>query len=97
LSSRDRTAVAQPAELRFVDSRLGSQRVALGIDSLPLGEYVLAAQLRTGAGGRVGYALLESQGWLVAIVAALIGLGLGVFLALAVLLLGMIAQQRLSW
>jgi hypothetical protein len=25
------------------------------------------------------------------------GLGLGVFLALAVLLLGMIAQQRLSW
>jgi hypothetical protein len=49
------------------------------------------------AGGRVGYALLESQGWLLAIVAALIGLGLGAFLALAVLLLGMLAQLRLNW
>jgi hypothetical protein len=96
LSASDRAPVAGPAELAFEGSSLGSQRVPLSVADLPAGDYLLAAQLGTGAGGRVGYALAQGYGALVPIAGLLVGVGVGALLALLVLLLGVIAEQRLS-
>jgi hypothetical protein len=96
LSASDRAPVAGPAELAFADSTLGSQRVPLSIADLPPGDYLLTAQLGTGAGGRVGYALAQGYSAIVPIAGLLVGLGVGVLLALLVLLFGVIAEQRLT-
>jgi hypothetical protein len=96
LSARDRAPVAGPAELAFKDGALGVQRVPLSVADLPQGEYLLTAQLGTGAGGRVGYALAQGYSSLVPIAGVLVGVGAGAVLALVVLLLGVIAEQRLS-
>jgi hypothetical protein len=96
LSASDRAPVAGPAELAFEGSILGSQRVPLNVADLTSGDYLLTAQLGTGAGGRVGYALAQGYGALVPIAGLLVGVGVGVLLALLVLLLGVIAEQRLS-
>jgi hypothetical protein len=96
LSASDRAPVAGPAELAFEGSTLGSQRMSLSIADLPAGDYLLTAQLGAGAGGRVGYALAQGYGAIVPLAGLLVGVGVGVLLALLVLLLGVIAEQRLS-
>ena len=96
LSARDRAPVTQPVELVFQDGRLGNQRVALSVADLPPGDYLLSARLSGGTSGRVGYALLQGYAALVPLAAALVGIGVGAALALIVLLLGVIAEQRLS-
>jgi hypothetical protein len=96
LSARDRAPVADPVQLAFEDSDLGSQRVELNVAALPPGEYLLTAQLGAGAGGRVGYGLLQGYTTPVLITAILAGIGGGATLALAVLMIGIFAEQRLS-
>jgi hypothetical protein len=54
LSARDHAPVAEPVQLTFEDAKLGSQRVELSVAGLPPGDYLLTAQLGTGAGGLVG-------------------------------------------
>jgi hypothetical protein len=95
LSSRDRAPVAQPVQLTFEDSNLGSQRVELDVADVPPGEYLLAAQLSAGTGGRVGYALLQGYATPVLIAAILVGVGVGAALALMVLTISSFAEQRL--
>jgi hypothetical protein len=96
LSASDRAPVSNPAQLTFEEAQLGSQRVDLGIADLPAGNYLLTAQLSDGDGGRVGYALVQGYGAIVPIAASLVGIGVGSALALIVLLLGMLAEQRIS-
>ena len=96
LSSRDRAPVAAPVQLTFKEGILGSQRVELNVAELPSGEYLLAAQLGTGGGNRVGYALLQGNATLVLIAAILVGVGVGAALALAVLTFSSFAEQRLT-
>jgi hypothetical protein len=96
LSASDRAPVSKPVELVFKEAQLGNQRVNLTITDLPPSNYLLSAQLGGGAGGRVGYALLQGYAGLVPIAAALVGIGVGSTLALLVLMLGVIAEQRLS-
>jgi len=96
LSSRDRAQVADPVQLTFEDSDLGSQRVELSVADLPTGEYLLTAQLGGGNGGRVGYALLQGYTTPVLITAILVGIGVGATLALVVLMIGLFAEQRLT-
>ena len=95
LSSRDRAPVAQPVQLTFEDSNLGSKRVELDVADVPPGEYLLAAQLSAGAGGRVGYALLQGYATPALIAAILVGVGVGATLALMVLTISSFAEQRL--
>jgi hypothetical protein len=95
LAARDRAPVADPVQLAFEDSALGSQRVTLSVADLPAGEYLLTAQLGDGTGGRVGYALLQGYATPVLIAAILVGMGVGAILALVVLLIGIFADQRL--
>jgi hypothetical protein len=82
-------------QLTFEDSSLGSQRVELSVADLPPGEYLLTAQLGSGTGGRVGYALLQGYAAPVLITAILVGIGVGAALALVVLTIGVFAEQRL--
>lgn len=86
--------VAGPVELEFANARLGSERAVLDIQALPPGDYLLSAQIRTGDGGRVGFALLQSHGALVPAMAGLVGICTGAALGLALLLAGMLAQRR---
>jgi hypothetical protein len=95
LSSRDRAPVAAPVQIAFEEANLGSQRVELNVTDLPSGEYLLTAQLGTGSGGRVGYALLQGYATPVLIAAILAGIGAGATLALAVLTFGSFTEQRL--
>jgi hypothetical protein len=95
-SARDRAQVADPVQLAFEDSDLGSQRVELSVADLPAGEYLLTAQLGEGTGGRVGYALLQGYSMPVLITAILVGIGVGAALALVVLIIGLFAEQRLT-
>ncbi len=95
LSARDRAPVAGPVQLKFEDSNLGSQRVELSVADLPPGDYLLTAQLGAGAGGRVGYALLQGYTRPVLIAATLVGIGVGAALALVVLTISIFAEQRL--
>jgi hypothetical protein len=96
LSARDRAPVAAPVQLAFEDSNLGSQRVELNVADLPPGEYLLTAQLGAGTSGRVGYALLQGYATPVLIAAILVGIGVGAALALVVLTIGVLAEQRLT-
>jgi hypothetical protein len=96
LAASDRAPVAGPAELAFADSTLGSQRVLLNIAALPSGDYLLTAQLGRGAGGGVGYALIQGYTAIVPFASLLVGIGVGAALALLVLLIGVIAGQRLG-
>jgi hypothetical protein len=96
LSARDRAPVSEPVELVFQQGRLGNQRVPLDIADLPPGDYLLSARLAGGESGRAGYALIQGYAALVPIAAALVGIGVGSALALVILLLGVIAEQRLS-
>ncbi|GAB4126106.1 MAG: hypothetical protein Fur005_40970 [Roseiflexaceae bacterium] len=64
---------------------LSFQRANLATDGLPNGSYILNAQLASGTGGRVGYALIESDSLIATIAAILVGLGLGATLASMVL------------
>jgi hypothetical protein len=96
LSSRDRAPVAGPVQLIFEDKGLGSQRVELNVADLPAGEYLLAAQLGAGNGGRVGYALLQGYAPLVVVTAILVGIGMGAALAMIVLAFSSFAERRLS-
>ena len=96
LSAGDRAPVSEPVELVFQEGRLGNQRVPLKIADLPSGDYLLSAQLNGGESGRAGYALIQGYTALVPIAAALVGIGVGSALALVALLLGVIAEQRLS-
>jgi len=77
LSARDHAPVAGPVQLTFEEATLGSQRVELNVADLPAGEYLLAAQLGAGSGGRIGYALLQGYPTPVLIAAILFGVGLG--------------------
>jgi len=77
---------SEPAELTFDSGRISYQRIELDVGGLRPGAYVLAAQLRGGDGGRVGYALIQGNQPLAALVAALVGLGAGATLALVMLL-----------
>ncbi len=88
LSARDRAPVAEPVQLAFENSDLGSQRVELSVADLPPGNYLLTAQLGAGTGGRVGYALLQGYATAVVITAILVGIGMGSVLALVVLTIG---------
>src|SRR5437762_10350498 len=65
-----------------------NQRVELSVADLPPGDYLLTAQLGDGAGGRVGYALLQGYTTPVLIAAILVGIGVGAALALVVLIIG---------
>ena len=96
LSARDGAPVADPVQLTFEDSDLGSQRVALSVADLPAGDYLLTGQLGAGAGGRIGYALLQGYATPVLIAAILVGIGMGATLALVVLMIGIFAEQRLT-
>jgi hypothetical protein len=96
LAAQDSAPAADPVQLAFEDSDLGSQRVALSVADLAPGEYLLAAQLGAGAGGRVGYALLQGNSTLVLIAAIVVGIGVGATLALVVLMIGIFAEQRLT-
>jgi hypothetical protein len=96
LSSRDRAPVAGPVQLTFEEKGLGGQRVELHVADLPAGEYLLAAQLGTGNGGRVGYALLQGNATLVVVTALLVGIAMGAALAMIVLAFSSFAERRLS-
>lgn len=93
---RDGAVVAGPAEVAFIDGQLGFDRIQLPIESVPAGELLVRAETRSGAGGRVGYALLQSDGTLVVLTAILAGIGVGVSCSIAILLLGTIPFQRSS-
>jgi hypothetical protein len=96
LSAHDRAPVAAPVQLTFEDAKLGNQRVELSVADLPPGDYLLTAQLGAGADARVGYALLQGYATPVLIAAILVGMGVGAALALVVLTIGVVAEQRLS-
>jgi hypothetical protein len=96
LASGDRAQVAGPVQLAFEEKGLGSQRVELNVADLPAGEYLLAAQLGSGNGGRVGYALLQGHTTLALISAILVGLGMGATLATIVLTFSSFVEQRLA-
>jgi hypothetical protein len=64
---------------------LSFQRATLATEGLPNGNYILNARLDEGSGGRVGYALIESDPLIATIVAILVGLALGATLASMVL------------
>jgi hypothetical protein len=96
LTASDRAPVAGPVELAFEGSTLGSQRVPLPIADLPPGDYLRTALLGAGRGGGWGYALAQGYSAIVPVAGLLVGAGVGVLLALLVLLFGVIAEQRLS-
>lgn len=96
LSARDLTPVAAPAELTFRDLRAGAERAALPVTELPPGDYLLSAELRSGEGGRLGYALIEQYELLAVLVAVAVGLSTGATLACAVLVISIYAQPRLT-
>ena len=85
LSEQDQAPLAGPALLLFA-GEVGTQREVLDVAALPDGSYLLNAQLRSGEGGRVGYALLQGTTALVPFASAAVGLGLGLALAGAALL-----------
>jgi hypothetical protein len=96
LSPGEGAPVAGPVELEFPEAGLGTDRAGLDVASLPPGDYLLGAEIRAGDGGRVGYALLQSHGALVALLSVLVGLSVGVAFGLALLLIGMLAQRGAS-
>lgn len=93
LAANDGALVAGPVDVTFAGGRLGFERAELPVSDLPPGDYILRAEGRDGAEGRVGFALLQSDGALVALTAILAGIGVGGALGVAVLLLATMAQR----
>lgn len=93
LAAGDGALVAGPVDVTFAGGRLGSERAELPVSDLPPGDYLLRAEGRDGAEGRVGFALLQSDGALVTLTAILAGIGVGGALGVAVLLLATLAQR----
>jgi hypothetical protein len=80
------TSLSDTANLAFNDSGISFQRTALPIASLAKGQYQLYAELGSGTGGRIGYALIEAERSFSQIAAWLVGLSSGLVLALVVTL-----------
>lgn len=93
VAQRDKSAVVAPIALEFRDSKVSFERTRLDVAALPAGSYLLNAQLGGGAGGRIGYALIESTGVFASVMALLVGLWESAVLALAVLLVGLRMPQ----
>jgi hypothetical protein len=89
----DGTQVIAPQQLTFEGARLGNQRITLPVEDLPAQRYVLRARLDSGDGGQVGYALVQGSGWLSTLAALLVGLALGIMLALAALLVSVFVTR----
>jgi hypothetical protein len=88
-SARDQAPVSEAAELAFSDRGLSFDRLALGVADLPTGEYLLSAELRSGSGGRIGYALVQQNSMAAATTAGMVGLGVGAVLATGTLLVSL--------
>lgn len=95
LAEDNQAPLAGPVLLTF-DGELGVQREALDVAGLPDGGYLLNAQLRSGAGGRVGYVLLQGATPLAPAASAAVGLGLGLALAGAALLASIAAHRQVA-
>lgn len=80
---------APPVALTFTGGRASYERTPVEIGGLPAGVYVLSAQIRSGEGGRVSYALIQQNETLMAVFAVLVGVSVGSVLALVVLLITM--------
>jgi len=85
--------VSAPTLLTFRDSRVSYEHTSLDVAGVPPGQYQLNAQLESGPGGRISYALVESGGVWSIILAVLIGLSGSAVLAFVVLLLSTLIQQ----
>ncbi|HMO59917.1 MAG TPA: hypothetical protein PKC19_21395, partial [Roseiflexaceae bacterium] len=72
-----------PLTLTFRDARISYQRTPIEVAELPAGAYQLITTLSSGSGGRVGYALIESNPILAPILAVLVGISAGLVVALA--------------
>lgn len=86
--------VAPPVAITFRDERVSYEHSALDVATLSDGSYLLHAQLQSGEGGRVGFALIQSGGASTLIMAIVVGLCLGLLLALIVLLFSMRSQAE---
>lgn len=87
LSERDGQPTGVATTIRFRDTRVSFERSPLDVAHLPQGGYVLNAELSEGAGGRVSYALIQTNGIMLPILAVLVGLCSSAVLALAVMLI----------
>ena len=77
----------EPVILTFHDNQVSYERTQLALANLKQASYVLQAQLKQGAGGRVGYALIQGNMQPTLIAALLLGLSTSFMLALMLALL----------
>lgn len=83
----NRARQIEPVILTFHDNQVSYERTQLPLANLKQASYVLQAQLQQGAGGRVGYALIQGNTQPTQIAALLLGLSTSFMLALVVALL----------
>jgi hypothetical protein len=89
----DGANVIPQQQVTFAGARIGNQRTALPVEALPPGVYVLQTQLQQGEGGQMGYALVQGSPAAHQAGALLVGLAVGLFLALAVLFVSVYVQR----
>ena len=89
----DGASVIPPQQVTFAGARIGNDRTALAVEGLPPGAYLLQAQLQQGEGGQVGYALVQGSPSAHLAGALLVGLAVGLVLALAVLFVSVYVQR----
>jgi hypothetical protein len=81
------TAVFEQASLTLHGIPREYTHAQVGPNTLAPGAYILTMRLQSGTGGRVSYALVQSNGFASQVVAVLVSLFGGIVLALVVLLL----------